>query len=308
MKDILQGIADYTAKGIYLVIRFYGTATYQDFYEAGYKQSTLFHGLKLLVNGGFIERVGKGAYRVATSSGLEVHRSPLEIPQTSSPLEVHRSIPEVQHAGQEDSGQKRQRQTSSRLRSTSSPSEVHRSIPEVPPDSVNVVNNVNNINKLTSTEEILPRLRALREHDLEASQRFNKKCLVIKQLLDMKQLSDDIIVRIVVSEMWLPNPITLELINKWRKEAVSAQLRGNVKEMWMAVASNVKQFYVKQGVKWTRCRPNNVREIDKELRTIGDVLKGLTVSYPNGKTESAAELISLKECDNMEKYVKGKVQ
>jgi len=39
MKEILRGIANYTAKGIYLFIRDYGTATFQDLFEAGYKRS-----------------------------------------------------------------------------------------------------------------------------------------------------------------------------------------------------------------------------------------------------------------------------
>ena len=76
MLETLAKINGYSAKAIYLVIRFYGTATFQDLLTAGFGESTIYDVVKQLQEQNLIFRVGKGVYRVAsTSTGAEFSRS-----------------------------------------------------------------------------------------------------------------------------------------------------------------------------------------------------------------------------------------
>ena len=64
MIDTLAKIEGCAAKGIYLVIRFYGTATFGDLHSAGFGESTIYNSVKYLRELGMISKVGKGVYRV----------------------------------------------------------------------------------------------------------------------------------------------------------------------------------------------------------------------------------------------------
>ena len=102
MKHILAQIDDLAAKAIYQTIAFYGTATFQDLIAAGYKRTTTYDAIALLENAGFIERPGKGVYRVSTSgtrhstSGTQhfaerpVHGTQRPVHGTESP--VHQTL------------------------------------------------------------------------------------------------------------------------------------------------------------------------------------------------------------------------
>ena len=65
MKHILAQIKDYTAKGIYLVIREFGTSTLQDLMDHGYKEGSIFKALKNLEATGLITKISRGVYRDA---------------------------------------------------------------------------------------------------------------------------------------------------------------------------------------------------------------------------------------------------
>ena len=63
MLKTLAEIDGNAAKGIYLVIYFFGTATFQDLLNAGYGESTIYDAVKKLQSGEFISKVGRGVYR-----------------------------------------------------------------------------------------------------------------------------------------------------------------------------------------------------------------------------------------------------
>jgi hypothetical protein len=274
MKDTLRRIADYTAKGMYLVIRTYGTATVRDFYDAGYKESAIYRGLEMLEKEGVITRVGKGTYRDATSDPSEVHRGISEVPQKSP-------IPQPPTRQRENS------QTSDLPRSTSDPSEIQ---PESPNGLTLVNTNVTNVDKppipkIQSTKEIHDFLLVVQEFDQELYSKLQKRCEVYSRMLDIEGISPDLIWRIAASELFIGDEITLEQINEWRKGCQQAYFEKKVDKLWIALSKLVKSFYDKRGVKWTPCRKPAVykafREVqDKRLGTVCmDLLRNLDRPY-----------------------------
>jgi hypothetical protein len=84
MKELLAGIADYTAKGIYAVIHWYGTATTQDLYDAKYKEGTILKAANLLEKLGYIERQAKGIYRDRNFTRMKYNFTRVQFEETSS--------------------------------------------------------------------------------------------------------------------------------------------------------------------------------------------------------------------------------
>ena len=72
MKDTLARIAGGTEKGIYLVIKIYGTATFQDLIDCGFKEGMIIKSVRKLEKWGFVLRVGRGVYRDVIGNGLPV--------------------------------------------------------------------------------------------------------------------------------------------------------------------------------------------------------------------------------------------
>jgi hypothetical protein len=197
--------------------------------------------------------------------------------------------------------------------------------------SVNVVNVEESIKEsygqavISSTAEIEQFLDELHDKDIERWDRLQSECHIYEKAINLYGLSRDIILRIALSEDLLGISIPVAMIEGWRIGAVVAAQDGKVKDAWIAFANTVKRFYEKCGVKWTKCRPNKIREMDNKLKVLKQlkpgklmtgqelangqnhmqVLSGLVVKTPSGE-ESAAAFLSLKECDNMERYVKGK--
>ena len=75
MLKTLAKIRGNSVKAIYLVIRFHGTATFQDLLDAGFGESVIYNAVKKLQEGQFIYKVGKGVYRY---SGTKFFRSMAE--------------------------------------------------------------------------------------------------------------------------------------------------------------------------------------------------------------------------------------
>lgn len=137
---------------------------------------------------------------------------------------------------------------------------------------VNVVNNMltNKLKaaKIKSTSEISPYLSTIT--DAEHGQKLVKLCHTYERMIksQIDDISRDLIWRIVLSEELLGSEITLEHINKWKNEAIKAEKEKRVKKAYMAFANNVRTFYEKHGVEWTKCRPNNIRQIEKDIENI----------------------------------------
>ena len=144
---------------------------------------------------------------------------------------------------------------------------------------------------ISSTNEISDFISTLPE---EKKLQYTAKMTLIRKLLDMPGISQDLLIRIVGAELWLQKPITLEMLNDWRKDANFAYSHGRIKHLWIAVANNTKKFYNALGVKWTKCRPDNIAKIEKEINKINKLestkIKGLPV----------IELIT--GCKTMEEY------
>jgi DNA-binding FrmR family transcriptional regulator len=319
----LARIAGNAAKLVYAVIYECPNevATLKDIQAAGIGRTTAHEALLELQLAGFIIKVSGGVYRTNTPSGNEssmLYKAfpPQKDPTPDSAPPEHESAPPdsteslTESAPPDSCTPKSPPRRTRKPKAESAPPEHESAPPEhesAPPESdpkpVNVVNNLTCVNKLTATDEIEKHIDHLEKTDKEAHDRYLKKCHAIEKMLDERNLSRDVIVRIVASEMFLEKPITLELLDNWKKEAIAAQLKGNVKHRWMAIANNVKIFYEKQGVKWTKCRPNNVRNTANELKSIGNIVPnllqkahngGLTIRTPNGE-QSLGEFLSGKE-------------
>jgi len=69
MLKVLAKIEGSAPKGIYLVIRFYGTVTFQDLLTVGYCKTTVYDSVKQLQSLGLIAKIDKGVYRLDRYGG-----------------------------------------------------------------------------------------------------------------------------------------------------------------------------------------------------------------------------------------------
>jgi hypothetical protein len=332
MKELLAGIADYAAKGIYAVIHWYGTATTQDLYDAKYKQGAILRAIKILEKDGYIERPSKGVYRDVNRHGQRYDRSGRRYDETTA----DGGLTAVGGGTEQKCRSGRKAQTTAQC-GTTAPGCGSTALGGGTGKSVNVVNVEESINeswapRISSTLEIESFLDELPLKDLERWDRFQQECFLMEGLLKLPGLSRDVIIRIVLAEDLLGFAIPTDMLDKWRLGAISAERSGNVPQAWVAFANSVKRFYQKADVKWTKCRPNRLREIDNKLadlkkqkpgklitgqelldqqtdmsrvEKIGDTLSTFKIKTPEGE-QSAADFISFKQCDDMERYVKGK--
>jgi hypothetical protein len=181
---------------------------------------------------------------------------------------------------------------------------------------------------ISSTSEILKIVEDLPTKNPDRWARYTGEGIIIENLLKLPGLSRDIIVRIMLAEDLLGFGIPVDMLEKWRQGSISAEQSGNVKQAWIAFANNVKRFYEQAGVKWTKCRPNRLREIDNKLAdlkkqssgkiitgqelleqqtdmsrvgTLGNTLSTFKIRTPEGEC-TAKDFMTLKESDDMERY------
>ena len=309
MKHILAQIDDLAAKAIYQTIAYEGTATFQDLIESGYKKTTIHNAVKALQENAFIQHVGKGVYRDAKSSRMDVQFGRVDVAEsptgrTQSPAEwtLHTESSRVDVV-------------ESPIGRTQSPAEcgeppAERSLSSLPLTLVNnVITKHNKLNgnfpKIASTDEIHEYVENDAFKESEQYLLFRQECLIYDRAVNLPGLSRDVIWRLVTAELWLGVPIAMERVLKWRSEAVYAERSERVKDAWMAFSKSVQKFYEEFGIKWTKCRPNKVLDLKRDVRAIKKQqeqlrlesepqkpVETLMIQYPDGRSESAAELLS----------------
>jgi hypothetical protein len=240
--------------------------------------------------GGFVIKITSGVYRVADYSGIpkESFRPPKDEETFGMPKESY-GMPKTEQILESASNKK----SFGIPKESSAPPKETFGMPKVPVNVVNVnlTNKQTNVTKIKSTDEITAIIGKMENSD--AAAKYVQKCFVIENMLksSISGISRDVISRIVIAEKVIGKEISIDLLNDWRKEAINAEKSGRVKQAYMAFAKSVKTFYEANGVKWTKCRPNNLREIQRQIDMIETLNTPITVQ---GKStgETVASYIS----------------
>ena len=282
MISVLSRIVGYAAKGIYaLIVANGGCCSVSEMEAAGYKKTVRFDALAELTESGVIVKVGVGVYRVAKSGGADSESGGADFEQL---LE-----------SKTDRKYKRRK---------SGGADCESGRPDFCENPVNV--NVNDsckkqtkAGKIKSTSEIPGIISGLPD---AARNLFEEKCKLIRGCFSaIDNVSLDLIHRIAAVELIFGIRIELELLNSWRRDSLKAEKDKRVRFAWIALSRCVERFYDELGVQWTKCRTPDAIKFENRMK----VLQGLTIVTPKGE-QTASEFLSFKQCDDMERFVKGR--
>jgi hypothetical protein len=263
---VLARIASHTAKGIFSFLMLNGgCACRKELIDAGYSSNIIHKALVELEVAGLVLRVG-GLYRVTIDGN--------NVPTDGKTPNVPTGGNNVPTDGKTEvilESLSNRKITIGGKNITTGGKKVPTGGKKCDSD-VNVVNVINkqtnkpceiNLPSIKSTAEIPGHID---ENTFNDNNAFVKQCKIIKEMLgSIPQLSDDLVIRIVGAERWTGAKIPLDTLHIWKNEAHAAFKKGNVKSPYIALSNHVKRWYVNAGIKWTKCRPNTLRDIDKKL-------------------------------------------
>ncbi|MDR0328344.1 MAG: hypothetical protein LBI05_08625, partial [Planctomycetaceae bacterium] len=283
MLKTLARIASHTARGIYACLLLNGgSACRKELLEAGFTSSILHEAVLSLEAAGFIFRIG-GTYRITGSAipedssgmpegGLKPASENSGRPEHSSGMPEHSSgIPE--HLPPRTTAlleSKSKRKYSRRPEHSSGMPEHSSGIPEHRAKSVNVVNSLHPTTqlhgvKVFSTKQFDDHWEFLKSSDVVEWKKLLTMTEELQKFIGIASLSGDIPIRLVLLEPMVGIKIPIDEISEWKNAALSAVRRGNVKSARIAFAATTKRYFENLGIKWTKCRPENVRVFDSKM-------------------------------------------